>query len=364
MKKGLETIVIAIIASLISSVLVVILEEPFIVEFDLNEITTINGGSSYISTESGKLINNYRSGVIFPNDKITYKTDLNNKKEIPIMIKPTIKVVQAGQNVIEPTELESVNISNNEKISFSEEFFIAGEGHVEIIIEYQIFNTTDNKQIDFARISKDVEVLSLSDKLQSDQNNTLLAGIIASSIIGGGTLTALYFNQKTSKIEISRLDKHNKLAEEQIQLLEKQNQQLKDQFEVQNRPWIGVSRWQINEDGRIGFYYRNFGKTPPTSVEIEVFEATKNISKEEVQKNHNSEKSNKVGSLFPEQERLYLFPQIRMEKFFEAEKKNIPYFLIVSIKYTYEKKHIGEFGQIAKWSFVGHEFEAKEQWLH
>lgn len=218
-----------------------IVEEPLIVEFNLNEIISINGQSSYIATESGKLINNYRSGVIFPNDKITYKTDLVNKNEIPITVKPTIRVTQPGQGVFQSLNLGFFNLSNNDKVSLSEEFFVYNEGHTEITIQYEVLNATDYKRIDSVTITKHIEVLSLSDKLQSDQNNTLLAGIIVSSIIGGGTLTALYLNQKTSKIEINRLDKHNKLAEEQIKLLNKQNQELKNQFKVQNRPWITLS---------------------------------------------------------------------------------------------------------------------------
>ena len=78
---------IAIALSLFGIALVILLDEPFIVEFDLNQIDTINGESKFLHTEKGKLINNYRSGVVFPSDKITYKTDVIGDVNENILIK-------------------------------------------------------------------------------------------------------------------------------------------------------------------------------------------------------------------------------------------------------------------------------------
>ena len=49
-------------------------------------------------------------------------------------------------------------------------------------------------------------------------------GFIASTIIGACTLTVLYFTQRTSN--------------KQIDLLKTQNKDLKDQFNLENRPWV------------------------------------------------------------------------------------------------------------------------------
>lgn len=207
--------------------LIAFVGEYVIVGFELNQIDTINGGSMFVHTENGKLINNYRNGAIFPSDKITYKTDLISNRNDAITVNPTIKVIQAGMNVTEPVKIRTLILDNQGELEkISHEFFVGREGRTEIIIEYQILNNTTLKQIDLARLTSEIEVLSLSDKLQSDQNFTLLVGIIVSGGIGFITFLALRSSQKTAKNEVKQLEIQN-------DLMKKQNEQLQEQFQEQ-----------------------------------------------------------------------------------------------------------------------------------
>ncbi|MCV0367326.1 MAG: hypothetical protein K5798_08725 [Nitrosopumilus sp.] len=230
--KNSVTSLLGFIIALLGITLSVILDEIVIVEFDLNQIDSINGGSYYVHTENGKLINNYRSGAIFPSDKITYKTDLVSNVDDIITVKPTVKVIQAGTNVTEPVEMRILGFDNKGELEkISQEFFVGREGRTEIIIEYQILNNTTQKQIDLARLTSEIEVLSLSDKLQSDQNYTLLVGIIVSGGIGFITFLALRSSQKTAKNEVKQLEIQNDLMKTQNEQLQKQ---FKEQIKLMN----------------------------------------------------------------------------------------------------------------------------------
>ena len=238
------TTVIPLVIGLIFTVYIasIVFDESFIVLFDLNKISSPVGRSDYVYTEKGTLINNYRDNVVFPNDKITYKTTLKYQQTEDVTVIPTIKIIQGGKNTTNPIELKSIDFHNKgESRDISQEFFVGNEGHNEIIIEYQIFNSSNNVQLDLARITEQVEVLSLSDKLQSDQNNTLFLGTIASVIIGAVTTLALIFSVHYSKEEVNRFDEQNTFSKEQIRLLGNQNDELKKHNILQNRPWIVIN---------------------------------------------------------------------------------------------------------------------------
>ena len=147
--------------SITFTIFIVIVDELIIVEFDLNQVSTLNGASKYLYTEEGKLLNNYRGEAVFPNDKLTYKTNVISKLNESVQVLPTIQIIRGGQNTTDPIKLDVIDFSKaDEKVSISGEFFIKEQGHNEIVIEYRILNASDGKQVDLNRINDEVQVIS------------------------------------------------------------------------------------------------------------------------------------------------------------------------------------------------------------
>jgi len=270
----------------IISISLILLNEPIIVNLELNQIANIDFENEYFKMD-GILINNYRDIVIFPDDKLTFKTTLHNKSDKEIDYVPTIKLLRGEKTVDGPTQLANRTLNPNVGWTFyKHEFFVGDEGTKRLQIMIEGTEVEAGTQIPIQYIETDLQILSLSNKIQSDQTNTLLMGVIASSFIGGGTLSALYFNQKTSKKEIKKLDKQNELSEKQINLLQKQNQDLKEQTSIQNRPWVSVADIEPRYSLKPNFLeinIKNFGKSPAHNILVRSLVSDDKVTEDELE---------------------------------------------------------------------------------
>jgi len=337
------TIIIAI-----GSISLILLNEPIIVNFDLNQISKIDFENEYFIM-NGVLINNYRDVVIFPNDKLTFKATLLNKSDKEIDYIPTIKILQGEKIIDGPIQLVNRTLIPNVGWTFYQhEFFVGDEGTKRFQITINGTDIETGNQIPTKYIEIDLQILSLSNKIQSDQTNTLLAGVIASFMIGGGTLTALYFNQRTSNKEISKLDNQNELSEKQIRLLKKQNQDLKEQTSIQNRPWVSIAdvepRYHLKPN-MLEINIKNFGKSPAHNVIYRGLVSTDGISEEDL----------KQFSFFPDSYTLAPNEIIAMRQIITPEQYKIAHgsgnclYFALELNYTYEKDKPGKlilFGDI------------------
>lgn len=226
-EKRIRVVTILTLVSAAASITaVLLLNEPIIVEFELNELSKVDLENEYFKME-GVLINNFRDIVIFPEDKLTFKTTLKNKSEQSIDYTPIIKILQGENTVQDPIILPNRTLLPERGWTFWQtDFFVGGEGTKRLEIEIKIRDANTWEELPSKTFEKDLQVLSLSNKIQSDQNITLLAGILVSGLIGSITLAALYSNQKTSKKEVKQLEVQN-------ELMKTQNEQLQKQFDEQ-----------------------------------------------------------------------------------------------------------------------------------
>jgi len=131
------------------------------------------------------------------------------------------------------------------------------------------YNTTDNKKYaQFAPLERDIQVLSLANKLQDDANQLTYKGLIAVSVVGIGTIAALIMNVIFSKLEVDKLDTQNQYSGNQIKLLKNQNKDLKEQTSIQNRPWVSlISENPVTLQGNhFQIQFKNYGKSVATDI--------------------------------------------------------------------------------------------------
>lgn len=219
--------VAVVLIGLVAIFVTIFLDESIIISLELNQISKVELENSYFRTENGIVINNFRDTIIFPDDKLTFKITLINKSEKTIDYTPIIRILQGEVIVKGPIQLENRTLIPYEGWTFyQKEFFVGGEGAKRLEIEIGGIDLETGEKIPSELFEKDLQILSLSDKIQSDQAKILFAGIIASAAIGGITLMALYLNQRTANREVIQLEKQN-------ELMKKQNKQLQKQFNEQ-----------------------------------------------------------------------------------------------------------------------------------
>lgn len=339
-KKARNQVIIGAIIAIVVTILAVIFDEPIIVNFELNEVTKVEIKNSYFET-TGVIINNFRDTVIFPDDKLTLKIALVNKFAKKIEYTPTIKILQGGKIIEGPFELESrVLAPNGGWTSYQKEFFVGGEGIKELEILFTGLDGETKEELVSTLFEKDLQVLSLNDKLQSDQNNTLLLGVIFSLIIGGGTVTALILNQKTSKAEVSQLEIQNE------NFLKKTSEQI--------RPWISVQDSDIQakiEGNFVVVCLKNYGKTTAKNMKVIGYSKNKPFSKKELIKKGDKYKTTAMAPNEIWIEKIKLDPNTKLI----FENSNLGHFGL-HIKYNYEDKGIGITTIIGQWIHADNTF--------
>ena len=218
--KTLETTKILTVALTIISFALfstsLIFEEDIVVNFNLNEITKLEFDNGNFDV-TGLILNNYRDFPIFTDDKITMKMVLVNKHDERLDYTAILHILHSGHEFGDPIILENRTlISNSGWTNFNTEFFIPNEGTNEIVVEI-VARNPETWEIDFSdSFTKQVDVLSTSDRLNFDQNNYMLWGVIASSVIGGATIVALILNQREARKEVKLLEKQNETFEKEV----------------------------------------------------------------------------------------------------------------------------------------------------
>ena len=121
--------VAAVLIGLVAIFVTIFLDEPIIISLELNQISKVELENSYFRTENGIVINNFRDTIIFPDDKLTFKTTLINKSEKTIDYTPIIRILQGEVIVKGPIQLENRTLIPYEGWTFyQKEFFVGGEG--------------------------------------------------------------------------------------------------------------------------------------------------------------------------------------------------------------------------------------------
>lgn len=160
--------------------------------------------------------------VVTPNDQLYVIFNVTNKVQKNILIEPEFHTYQAGHlKEVRPISPAIFGFEYTGTIDGVYYPTFEGLNIVETAFKISYSNGTF---LTYQNATTGFNVISKTDELQIQQNDYVLLGFIASTIIGAGTLTVLYFTQRTSN--------------KQIDLLKTQNKDLKDQFNLENRPWV------------------------------------------------------------------------------------------------------------------------------
>jgi len=224
--------------------------------------------SEIYQVENLRLVNMVRESYIFPNDRLEYRFTINNPLDQNIRVSYDFEVFTTAEHEREFQDKGEWFIRNLQTEHKQLEFFLKEEKPYDLKLNLIFYNSTDDKIAQFPPIEKDIPVLSLANKLQDDANQLTYKGFIAVSIVGIGTIIALVTNVIFSKLEVDKLDTQNQHSEDQIELLKKQNDDLKEQQSIQNRPWISViANNPVRIDGEsLQIQFENYGKTIATKI--------------------------------------------------------------------------------------------------
>lgn len=322
--------------AILGIVLSMVFDEVIIVNFDLNEISKIELSNSMFQT-NGVLINNFRDGVIFPDDKLTFKTSVINQYELPVEYSGFVTLLHKGQPIQEKITFIPRNLTaNGGWTAYQAEFFAGDEGTNELEITFTATDPETRRVMLTDSFKLDLEILSLSDKIQSDQTTTLLIGVIASSVIGGITATALILNQKTAKKEIQHLEKQNVLSNKQNEFLQKQNQNIQEQFKSINRPWVvlGKNSGMVG-DNQVDFFLENLGNLPAEKIVIK-YKPVFYKENEKYTPPKSEEEIVNVGIIMPKQKHRFTFYTLLIDDIIHHDEINIDIF--VTYYFGNEKK--------------------------
>jgi len=253
-------------------------------EFDNIILTSNDHQADYIVTDR-KLINTERNQVIFPTDELWYSFKVFNYKNYPTNIDYELQFFKYNTPIGSPYFGSEQLEPKSNKTPIFKKIYLNSTGSYDIKFNIIFTNyTSGDEYYDSSKGFEDIEILSRSEQLQIEQNENFLRGVWISAFIGGGTVAALVLSVIFSKKEVDKLDTQNQHAKDQIGLLKKQNENLKEQNSFQNRPWISIiSERAFNINGsQFEIIFQNYGKSVAHDVKTTVYVKKGVITKGEI----------------------------------------------------------------------------------
>lgn len=126
--------------------------------------------------------------AVSPNDQLMLMLNVTNKNSTRFYVEPKIYIDVGGEVLKKKENFGPIELG----INYTGElppytFFAANEGqnNVKVLLVISSFNGTFIK---YENATTSFSVLSTSDKLLHDQNNTVLLGVIVSGLVGAGAL--------------------------------------------------------------------------------------------------------------------------------------------------------------------------------
>ena len=175
-------------------------------------------------------------------------------------------------------------------------------------------------------LERDIQVLSLANKLQDDSNQLTFKGLIAASVVGIGTIVALIVNVGFSRKEVNLLE---------------------SQVKVELRPWLSLTAENaitVNSD-LFQIQYENYGKTIAMDVIITSLIQQGKMTKKDIIANGMSYPEFDVS---PKEVFTHLLPIPNNLQEIVNSAKDIQ--IGVFIKYKFGKNQLGESILIARWN--------------
>lgn len=231
--------------------------------------------------------------VVSPNDQLTLMLNVTNKNSTRFYVEPKIYLDVGGEVLKKREDFEPIQLGiNYTGVLLPYTFFAANEGqnNVRVALAISSFNGTFIK---YENATTSFSVLSTSDKLLHDQNNTVLLGVIFSGIIGTATVVALFGTKRSSDRYADELRESNKFLKTQTEtavgqmgVLKEQNQLYREQFSLLNRPWISISNLDplVHQPCYLYVPLKNYGKTPAVRIKTKYLVKEDNITVDELER--------------------------------------------------------------------------------
>lgn len=156
-----------------------------------------------------KLTNMIRDKIITPDDELWYSFEVHNLKNFTTNINYELEFFKGGAREGEPyTGSDQLHPYASDPQNIKK-IYLKTSGPYDVKLNVLFYNATNEKYAQYATGFEHIEVTSRSDQLQIAQNDYLLWGVIASSVIGGGTILALGFSVYYSRKETKLLETQN-----------------------------------------------------------------------------------------------------------------------------------------------------------
>ena len=286
------------------SAIVVIVYPPLLANL-LNEkfgaayiIKTIdNLDTEYFSITDWRISNFARSVYVFPYDKLYYHATVTSKVPYPTIAKYLLEIRSGDSNSIIADGMIPLNPESYGQISI--ELSTEHEGYHDVKLTLGLYNSNANfssivTPLEQQTRSTKLEVLSLNDKLLAEQNWYIFAGLVVSAIIGSITAYVLWKERETANEQIKELKTQNSKLENQFKESEKQtghfkeqNELLKEQASIQNRPWISLIS-ESPTSKHLDFFqiqFKNYGKTVAKNIVMKSWAKDGDMTKSELEQN-------------------------------------------------------------------------------
>lgn len=157
-----------------------------------------------------KLNNAERDDVIIPYDEIRYQFDIHNLKDYPADIYYELEFFKGNDKEGTYNGTDQI-IPKSTSRQIINKIFLKTPGSYDIKLNIFFKNFTDNKYAQFSPGIEGIEVLSKSDQIQLQQNDSLMLGVFVSAAIGFGTATALAFSVHYSREVVNETKRSNRI---------------------------------------------------------------------------------------------------------------------------------------------------------
>lgn len=296
--------------------------------------------SKWIKINSANFYTRIGERAITPNDQVTLVLNVTNKVPLNIMIEPEFHTYQAGK-LVDIRNVSHMVYGHEYTGIFTRNYFPTSEGLNVIKVALKI-SYSNGTFLTYQNTTTVFDVISKTDKLQMQQNDYLLIGVIASSFIGGGTVLALAFNVHFSRKEVDHLEK---------------------QAKTENRPWLGATTMMtINRAPlQLIFHYKNYGKFPANDVEEKHGFSNEMLSKDAYERELDGKKVPHTSVILPDQGANYTIGGIT-EEIANRLSELKPLFLAIIIDYTFGENKKGRYGVIFEYRHAESYFTVRKEW--
>lgn len=215
-KKAMEYIIFVIVIVVFTVVYFGFYYPYALSKISFQEIVSFPYRSNEWFEGNAKIINNFREGLIAPNDELTYEITYQNKKLEDLLIESKLEILFGGKVVNTVTPNDRLIIppleSHSQRIIFHPQDI--GENQIRLVVS--ILNSTDYSVIDTVPGTINIDIVSFADALQRQANSYTFTGLLISAGVGGVTAISLIFSIVMSNRHLTTLKEQNEILKKEI----------------------------------------------------------------------------------------------------------------------------------------------------